>query len=785
MNSPRIASIVVTVVILFGGFRHALAQTPSFSWFGPANTEPYAVSADGIATTGRFNPGNGSRAFRWTSAGGMLNLGLLYGNHDSSQGFGISGDGSVIVGVSGQGGTAGIGTTRGFKWSSGGMSDLGTLAGHNYSVADDVSADGSVIVGVSGVQTMVTTTFRAVMWNPGIQNLGVLPGTFYSHAYGISDDGSTVVGFSSGPGISIPFRWRSGTGMQSLGPGIGTALAASADGSVVVGDVNAQAFRWTEASGMQQLGVLPGHLYGSATGVSADGSVVVGFCSGGGQTTAFRWVVGGQMQSVGNLLVGHGIWVDACWACSYARGVSADGMTLVGEGCYPADGSQGCAGWIATIPLDSDGDGLLDPWESQSGGIDGDGNGTIDLNLYELGARPDHKDLFVELDAMSPRVTLSPLAQSMLFNAFSFSPIEGNPDGIGGITLHIIDAGVDAIPFEEVWYTDAGGCWPVNFAATKSVHFGSPSGGGDSQAVKDAKAKAFRYCIAVNKVTNPKTGGGIGGCGEMPGNDFVIAIGGYSDESAAAVFMHELGHTLSLDHGGSDGVNGKPNYVSLMNYALSYRSNFSDDFWRLDYSRLELDPLVESDLDETLGVAAPEGYGDTNVYMPYGCDEEDPKGNIVRMMHYFRLDSSPVDWDRDGVLNRNGGDVANNDINYAGPSAPVGGLNTPAPNEVLASFDDWANIELPIPGATALTGAPKYPTNEPPPAPVLVAWLNANVPTPCLADLNTDQTVNVDDLLAVINAWGACANCAADINNDNTVNVDDLLAVINAWGPCP
>ena len=55
----------------------------------------------------------------------------------------------------------------------------------------------------------------------------------------------------------------------------------------------------------------------------------------------------------------------------------------------------------------------------------------------------------------------------------------------------------------------------------------------------------------------------------------------------------------------------------------------------------------------------------------------------------------------------------------------------------------------------------------------------------CAGDVNNDDQVNVTDLLAVINAWGACAGCPADINDDGLVNVADLLAVINAWGPCP
>jgi hypothetical protein len=65
----------------------------------------------------------------------------------------------------------------------------------------------------------------------------------------------------------------------------------------------------------------------------------------------------------------------------------------------------------------------------------------------------------------------------------------------------------------------------------------------------------------------------------------------------------------------------------------------------------------------------------------------------------------------------------------------------------------------------------------------------------CPGDIaGNDNVVNVDDLLAIINAWGPCAdpkNCPADIapigppQGNDVVNVDDLLAVINAWGDCP
>lgn len=54
------------------------------------------------------------------------------------------------------------------------------------------------------------------------------------------------------------------------------------------------------------------------------------------------------------------------------------------------------------------------------------------------------------------------------------------------------------------------------------------------------------------------------------------------------------------------------------------------------------------------------------------------------------------------------------------------------------------------------------------------------------ADINGDGTVNVSDMLAVINAWGLCPKppetCPADVNVDGVVNVLDLLAVITNWG---
>ena len=58
----------------------------------------------------------------------------------------------------------------------------------------------------------------------------------------------------------------------------------------------------------------------------------------------------------------------------------------------------------------------------------------------------------------------------------------------------------------------------------------------------------------------------------------------------------------------------------------------------------------------------------------------------------------------------------------------------------------------------------------------------------CAADVNIDGMVDIDDVFAVLAAWGACGDpddCPADVNGDDVVDIDDLFDVLAAWGPCP
>ena len=337
------------VALSLTGRAHALCTQSSPCVTAPLNlgvlsgdieSEAYGVSADGSVVVGqsRSSSGLNNRAFRWTASGGMQSIGSLGG---TSTALDVSDDGLVIVGfsalVSGPGNPA-----HAFRWtSSSGMQDLGTLGGLE-SFAYGVSGDGSVVVGVSEIATVPHA--RAFRWTSasGMQDLGTLGGED-SVALDVSQDGKVVVGTAEIPVEGTrAFRWTQAGGMENLGnlnggsggSGNSSAHAVNADGSVVVGSSTGSAFRWTVAGGMKDIGTLGGN--SSARGVSGDGSVVVGFSDiPGGEEHVFRWTTATGMKDLNTLLANAGVDMSGITLGKdpgSGVAISANGQFIVGKG---------------------------------------------------------------------------------------------------------------------------------------------------------------------------------------------------------------------------------------------------------------------------------------------------------------------------------------------------------------------------------------------------------------------------------------------------------------------
>ena len=300
---------------------------------------------------------------------------------------------------------------------------------------------------------------------------------------------------------------------------------------------------------------------------------------------------------------------------------------------------------------DSDGDNINDGDEAY---------GTADgLDLPGMGANPNHKTVFIEIDwtednhdtafhSHRPR----PGMYARIAAAFANAPLT-NPDGITGIDF-IIDYGQGGL-FN-------GG--QLLFAGTNPEFLSFSDAIGYRDTYMDPRRHGiFHYGVFTHRYDSPPNGSS----GVAYLNYDVLFVTLYQfwdwDEGNANTLMHEIGHNFGLRHGGDQNRNRKPNYNSILNYNNQFPGidtncdGFGDGI--LDYSRGLNPALNENALSEAAGICG-----------------------------------VPIDWNESGSIN--GGTVARN-INCANLNTTTCGSGSGCDDstcDTLTDHDDWSNMNF-------------------------------------------------------------------------------------------
>jgi uncharacterized repeat protein (TIGR01451 family) len=339
------------------------------------------------------------------------------------------------------------------------------------------------------------------------------------------------------------------------------------------------------------------------------------------------------------------------------------------------------------VPDDFDGDGITNFLE-RNGLRDPDGDlvltaaGQPAANFPALGANPCRKDLFVQVGFQAgaghdhaPRAAALDLVRTAFTNAPIPAPQACPFPGYvsaGGVRLGVVE---DPVPIANETLAD-----PNDANSATPIDCGNiPLGSFDA-----ARRPYFLFSAWVHRSANNGQSG-LAPCGSR---SFIVSLGTWTNMGStleqAGTFMHELGHVLGLGHGGSSGVNLKPNYLSVMNYSFQTRGLGGPLAPSIvDYSRSELPTLDEATLTESLGVQGP-------------ADRHTLWWGPQPDLRYPVASSPPtpanqsLDWDRDGAIDPGtvGVDV-NSDGQCTAPGADGLRDSQPAGDDVVSFEEVW------------------------------------------------------------------------------------------------
>jgi len=348
---------------------------------------------------------------------------------------------------------------------------------------------------------------------------------------------------------------------------------------------------------------------------------------------------------------------------------------------FVSDAITFAAAVFSTTVQDTDGDGLLDVWET-SGFTDMDGTF---INLPAMGANPNVRDLFLEIDWMDAADHSHRPKQTALNNVIA--AFAGAPGG--GINLHIELS--NSIP--EPLTSPPSSAW--KFKTNGFAYYKDGIGGGTAN-FSYSRRHIFHYSLWAHQRPNKLDGtaNSASGIADLPGSDSMITLGLWRHDNLAddkvgtveeqtGTLLHELGHNLNLRHGGGDNSNCKPNYQSIMNYFFqTHGLQTANGGIVFDYSRQVLPVIDESSLSESVGLGAMPYRTRFFAPSPLGslrrCDGTD--GSVL-MARVDSLNASGViDWNNNLITDAS--PIAA-DLNYNGT------IDFP-----YVGFNDWPSVDL-------------------------------------------------------------------------------------------
>lgn len=323
--------------------------------------------------------------------------------------------------------------------------------------------------------------------------------------------------------------------------------------------------------------------------------------------------------------------------------------------------------------LDSDGDSLLDDWEIN--GYDSNNDGTLEVDLPALGSDPFRPDLYVEVDVMqglaNPPIaptTTTPgvfLASQQMFAA---APVL-NPMTDSGIRLTVDSTG--------------------SIANTATLHFGTiiPGNGTstDFATIRNANFTTARDDIYHYGIWGDAMVGGFSGVSDVDfggsevGDDFLISFDNFPNSyqtlrSQVETFVHELGHNLSLRHGGVTHRRYNPQYWSAMSYTWQLRSGQTNATRR---NRVTCAPIYWANTAATEVNGAAPANPNAIIDYSHGMGPTVVENNNS-LQETTGVCGFAVDWNNDGDTT---------DTNLSTNANDEGGTN-----ETLVDVSNWANL---------------------------------------------------------------------------------------------